>query len=189
MKMIKEIYKIVPNFPDYEVSNLGNVRSNKNNKSKLLKQTYDNNYNLVRLSNKGKITTFRVHQLVAIVFLNHKPKKGVLVVDHINNNSLDNRLENLQVITQRQNLTKDRINKSSNFTGVSKKGNKFLTKIRLKYNKENLNIHLGSFTNEDVAGLIYKIALNNLSEFNGDKNKFRTTIKGIFRNNYFDTLI
>ena len=42
-----------------------------------------------------------------------------LVVDHINNDPLDNRLENLQLISHRYNLSKDKKGGSSKFTGVS----------------------------------------------------------------------
>ena len=43
-----------------------------------------------------------------MAFLNHKPNGNKLVVDHINNVKTDNRLSNLQIITQRKNTSKDR---------------------------------------------------------------------------------
>jgi hypothetical protein len=52
--------------------------------------------------------TKRVHSLMAITFLNHSYGNRKLVVDHIDNNPLNNRLENLQVVDIRMNNIKDR---------------------------------------------------------------------------------
>lgn len=45
----------------------------------------------------------RVHVLVAMAFLDFKPNKQVLTIDHKNGVRTDNRLENLQIVTQREN--------------------------------------------------------------------------------------
>ena len=83
-----------------------------------------------------------------------------LVVDHINNNSLDNRVENLQVITQRQNATKDRTNKTSKYAGVSwhKALNKWRSYIKINYKQ----IHLGYFDNEEEASEVYNNKLKQI---------------------------
>ena len=94
-----EIWKNVKGFEDYEVSELGNVKSLKLGKERILKNSIDKKgYYKVNLSNKGKTKTFKVHKLVAMAFLNHKPCGYKIVVDHIDNNPLNNNVENLQLI-------------------------------------------------------------------------------------------
>jgi hypothetical protein len=117
---MKEIFKDIPNYEGiYQVSNLGRVKSLKLNKEKILKLSIDGQgYLKVNLFDEGRRSTKNVHQLVAIVYLNHMPCGSKIVVDHINCDKLNNRLENLQLISQRENLSKDKKG-SSKYTGVS----------------------------------------------------------------------
>jgi hypothetical protein len=57
---------------------------------------------------------YRVHQLVAMHFLNHTPNKHHLVIDHIDGNKLNNNASNLQIITNHQNLVKGKYSKNKN---------------------------------------------------------------------------
>ena len=72
-------------------------------------------------------------------------------IDHINNNPLDNRKENLRIVTPTQNNMNRKSNKksSSKYIGVfyDKIGNKWRAYIKIN----NKNIHLGCFTNEEDA--------------------------------------
>ena len=165
-----EIYKDIPNYKGYQVSNLGNVKSLKRKNvlnERMLKGTVNSTGYLVYSFNKGK--KMKAHQLVAMAFLNHVPSgyKG-LVVDHRNNDKLDNRLDNLQLITHRLNVSKDRKKGSSKYTGVSKMNNKYTSKIAL--NGKYLN--LGSFKTEIEAHECYQKAL-----FNFEKNGIIPEIK------------
>jgi hypothetical protein len=105
--------------------------------------------------------------LVAIAFLGHKPRGFKIVVDHINNDKSDNRLENLQLTTNRQNSSKDRKNKTSRYTGVSwvKKSKKWQSLIQIR-GKEKC---LGHFISEEHAHLAYQKALKSLNEQQDDK--------------------
>ncbi len=128
---MEEVFKEIPDYPDYKVSNLGRVKSFKRNKEIFLKPINDTyNYLQVVLYKNKKPRTIQVHRLVAMVFLNHifNTSNGI-VVDHINNNRQDNRLENLQLITIRQNNSKDRVGGASNFIGVYWNG-KIFERIR-----------------------------------------------------------
>jgi hypothetical protein len=99
---------------------------------------------------------FKAAVLVAMAFLNHKPCGHKLVVDHIDNNPLNDRLYNLQVITHRQNCSKDKKG-TSKYTGVTweKRINKWKAHIRINSKLK----YLGYFTDELKAANAYKKAL------------------------------
>ena len=171
---MKEIWKDIPNYEGlYQVSNLGRVKSldrvvkYKDGRERFILGVImspvlsDNGYLLIRPSKKGVKKLFKVHQLVAMAFLNHKPDGHKLVVDHIDNDKLNNRLDNLQIITQRENTSKDKYGKTSKYTGVSwhKQRNKWVARIVFNRAKE----YLGSFTNEFDAHMAYS---NRLKEIN-----------------------
>lgn len=81
-----------------------------------------------------------------------------MVVDHINGNTVDNRSDNLRVVTSAENnknLAKNRRTKTG-INGVYVKNGRFYARITV--NKEN--IHLGVFDNIFDAACVRKSALN-----------------------------
>lgn len=75
---------------------------------------------------------------------------GNNIVDHINNNSLDNRKQNLRIVTSQQNNmnVSSAKNSTSQYIGVSK--NKWARTVsRITINRKCL--HLGSFNTEEEA--------------------------------------
>ena len=160
-----EIWKEVPGYPNYQVSTLGKVRSFKKYPIDgiILKLGLNQDgYLRCGLSN-GVSKRYKVHQWVAITFLNHKPDgTAKIIVDHIDNNKLNNNLSNLQLITARENTSKDKSGCTSNYTGVSWYGptNKWVCKIVL----DGKNKHLGTFTNEEEASETYQKALKMLND-------------------------
>lgn len=160
----KEIWKDVKGYEGiYQVSSSGELKSLKRKgrlKDKALSlPTNNGGYVVVDLCKQSKKETCSVHQLVAIAFLNHTPCGHKLVVDHINNDKTDNRFENLQLITQRENASKDRKGKSKH-TGVSKAyiGDKWVAEIQTGNKKK----YLGTFNCEIDASNAYKEALKHL---------------------------
>ena len=114
-----EIWKEVKGFESYEVSNLGRVKSLARTiiykdgrvykyKSKVLKpRRGTHGYLTVNIFKDTKCKTRLIHQLVAEAFLNHAPCGYKLIVDHIDNNPLNNELGNLQIITNRENVSRN----------------------------------------------------------------------------------
>tara|TARA_R110000751_G_scaffold4767_1_gene23101 strand:- start:90 stop:569 length:480 start_codon:yes stop_codon:yes gene_type:complete len=157
-----EIFKDIEGYKGlYQVSNLGRVKSF-HGKGKLLKGNKGSGgYLAVGLSKNKKITLFRIHVLVAVAFLGHKPCGYKVVIDHINNIQSDNRFENLRLTTNRYNTSKDKKNKTSKYTGVSwsKSTSKWVTHIKINGKSK----HLGLFTDELEASNAYQKALLTLN--------------------------
>ena len=85
-------------FEEYEISNLGNCRLKGKPKSGSIMNT---GYRYFQIKRGGKRTNFLFHTLVAQCFIGERPHK--FVIDHINRDRLDNRVENLRYITQKEN--------------------------------------------------------------------------------------
>lgn len=94
-----ENWKKIPDFETYEVSNEGRIR-NKN--YKVLKPNITRGHLSVMLKQKGKRKSAYIHRLVAEAFLENK--KGLPVVNHIDYDPTNNRVENLEWCTQAHNV-------------------------------------------------------------------------------------
>jgi hypothetical protein len=109
--METEIWKDIPNYEGrYQISNLGRLKSlgnNKQRKEKVIKPGSVKGYMCVTLIVNAKKEYFYIHQLVAMAFLEFKRCGHKYEVDHINNIKHDNRLENLQILTHKDNTNKN----------------------------------------------------------------------------------
>ncbi len=121
---------------------------------------YDN-YIVCKINSK----MVRMHRYIL-----NAPKE--LNVDHIDNNPLNNKKENLRLCSQSQNCfnkTKTIKSTTSQFKGVSfsKQNNKFMTTIW----HNNIKYNLGSYENEYIAGLAYNLKAQELfGEFSNLNN-------------------
>lgn len=111
---MNEIWKPVKGYEsDYEVSNMGNVRScykviirsngwKHTRRSKQLKPaTSKDGYLRVALAKLGKLESFPVHRLVAFAFIDNPMEKPT--VNHKNGIKVDNRVVNLEWMTHSEN--------------------------------------------------------------------------------------
>ena len=110
-------------------------------------------YKRVYFKHKGKVSYLRLNRLVFYYAYGYLPK----IVDHIDRNSLNNRLENLRELTNGENTRNAEKHRtsingtpSSKYKGVSwsKRHKKWSAYVRINNRKK----HLGYFLNEDDAG-------------------------------------
>ncbi|PEO38310.1 NUMOD4 domain-containing protein [Bacillus wiedmannii] len=113
MELEKEVWKDIEGYEDlYQVSNLGRVKSldrdyidslgrKRTSKGRTLRPVRLNGYQGVSLCREGSDKKERIHRLVAKAFLPIPLFKDT--VNHINGIKNDNRVENLEWVTQSEN--------------------------------------------------------------------------------------
>ena len=121
--------------------------------------TQKNGYKTVNLNKNGKMQYFLIHHLVAIAFLNHKVSRA-MHIDHIDGVKINNLLSNLQILTHRQNVSKQKRKTSSKYVGVCwiEKRKRWVSVIQIN-KKANF---LGYFKIEKDASDAYQKALNKI---------------------------
>lgn len=114
MRVITEKWKTIPDTQKrYEVSNFGRVRSVERmiiystgrkhyHYSKYIKLRFDAyGYLMFNIRNKGKQQCFKVHRLVALLFIPNK--YGKKEVNHKDGDKTNNRVDNLEWVTSSEN--------------------------------------------------------------------------------------
>lgn len=97
----KEIFKEIPNYEEYLISNIGRVYSKKNNK--FVKCWISNKgYYSVSLCKNGKKKNFLVHRLIAQAFIPNP--NNLPMINHKDENSLNNNINNLEWCTAKYNV-------------------------------------------------------------------------------------
>ena len=150
---MQEIYKDIVGYEGlYQVSNLGNVKSLKYGKERILKSAINSKgYVVVVLCKNLKCLTKKVHRLVAMAFIPNTENKEQ--VNHINGIKTDNRVENLEWCTQSENIQHG----YNNGLFKSKKG-EFHNLAKL-LNKQVLDIRKDNRTIKTIA-LDYNVSVN-----------------------------
>jgi len=153
----------------YEVSNLGRVRFlpkpikhwsgiSVTRKGGTMKPVENNmGYPRVLLRGRGKPRNLLVSRLVATAFIGEIPEG--YVVHHIDSNPKNNRIENLEIISFRENLSSERTIKSKLPTGVKAGSTSNTWQAGIYFHPERKYINLGSYRSIGKASLAYQIAL------------------------------
>jgi hypothetical protein len=167
-----EIWKKIKGYEDrYLISNYGNVMSlNYLNRGyeKILKPLPSGiGYFRVGLFKDKKCKEHYIHRLVALHFIS-EIKEGYSV-NHIDSDKSNNKIQNLEIVTNRENTCHKFINKNkiSRYIGVSfnKNANKFISAIKIN----GIRKHLGYFNDELSA---YQARLN-AEKYYGIENKYK----------------
>lgn len=172
----KEVWKDIVGYEGiYQISSFGRIKSLSRevfmkgkypfqSTEKILNPSLNNlGYQIVTLSKEGKGKLHKTHQLVALMFLNHKTDgTHKVVIDHIDNNKLNNAVDNLQLISHRKNISKDKKGKTSQYEGV------WYHKDTKKYGS-NIQVNgklyaLGYFEKEEDASIMYNNAIIAINE-------------------------
>lgn len=132
----------------YKISNYGNLYSYRMNKL-LTPKINKYGYLEVTLRNKeGKQQSKLIHHLVVKYFMNYITKKLGLVINHKDGNKLNNKLENLEIVTRSRNskhayeigLNKPRLGEKSN-----------LSKLKYKEVQQIKNMLKSGYSSKEIA--------------------------------------
>jgi len=193
-----ETWKIIEDFPNYEVSDFGNVR-NKRTK-RVLKPREDkitNNYirYTVNLYNDKGSLNQKIHRLVAEAFI---PKiEGKEEVDHIDRNPANNALTNLHWVDRKENCENTGI-RSDNTSGerniyYSNQKKKWTIKKMIDGKEQSLGFY-DTFEEAKKAKETgkYNFLTTNTGEkhisLQGNRFVFEKTHKGVKHSRSFKTL-
>ena len=150
---MKEVFKVIPSFPDYEVSNFGRVKTIsrklryvhavtgrehfRQTTHRFLKVHYNNltGYKFYQLYKEKKMYNKPVHQLVADAFLERKDNHDT--VNHIDGNKHNNIVSNLEWCTNSYNhehATRTGLKPKGEKVGTSKLNNTCVSAIKRMLN-------------------------------------------------------
>ena len=168
-KMENEVWKKVEGWTYYEVSNMGRVRSKSrralqrsngrsdNRAGKILSpSTHKDGYPWISFYEAGRKKTYSVHRLVATAFCG-EPKE---CVHHKNNIKNDNRADNLEWTTNRQNIIEKWKLYSPTKTGAQLVKGKTVRPWRsVIWASKEQQVCLGHYDTEDEACAAYNGAI------------------------------
>lgn len=116
---MKETWKRIDGFQNYEVSNLGSVRSLHGGKTRVLKPFFRGSYHAFSLRADGKTVSRYCHHLVWEAF--NGPRTKGMQLNHINGIKTTNGLENLEEVSPRMNSRHCYLNQLRKRTNIGAK--------------------------------------------------------------------
>lgn len=98
-----EIWKVIEEFPDYEISNLGRIFNNKHHRF-LHPSIGARGYPVVNLTKDGKAYLRTVHILLGRAFIFNDDTEHKTQINHIDGNKTNFNLNNLEWVTPAENM-------------------------------------------------------------------------------------
>ena len=95
-------------------------------------------------------------------------------LDHINGNTIDNRIENLRLVTTRQNQQNRKTHRAGRLTGATYCEERNYWQSQIRINKTRIG--LGCYKTEQEAHEAYKIACKHIKSY-VDNKSFRELVK------------
>jgi len=155
-------YFDIPNYDSlYKIDEFGNIISYMSKTPIKLKPSINRKgYLRVWLYKDQKRKEFKIHTLVAMTFKNFIPNGMKDLIHHLDENKLNNHKDNLEITTNRKNVSHSIKNteRSSKFIGVS--WNKFAKKWSAKIRVNGKYKHIGYFKSEFEASFAYRKELS-----------------------------
>jgi len=164
----------------YKISNMGKVKSlsrevnGKNGSTRehvgkeLAKLISSNGYQVVRLSKEGKATTYTLHSLMAKNFLRMNLNDKTLIINHKDSNPKNNQLNNLEIVSYRENACHAQLQKTRSCEHIGVSYNKKEGKYKSSITFNGKQIGLGTYLNEEDA---YQARVN-FERVNNITNKY-----------------
>ena len=114
-------------------------------------------YLIVNLNKNGAKRTVQIHKIVFYSFNSYKQltRTDSLVIDHIDGNKKNNRLDNLRKITTRENTSRAKTNQYGKGVHYFKNLDKYGAEITIN----GIRYHLGTFPTPEEASECYQSAL------------------------------
>jgi len=181
-KLTGNYFKDIPGYEGlYQINKMGVIKSLSkpkgwhNAKDRILNPVIKGKHKRVTLRKNNKGRGLYIHSLMIKTFRPDVEIKDNEVIDHIDNNTMNNRIANLRVVTKRFSNSKNkRKGSSSKYMGVhwSNRFNKWVATIHI--NKDDR--YLGRFDKEYKASQTYKLAVQNIDQYETPK-QFRILIR------------
>jgi len=165
-----EIWKSIPEYDGmYEASNFGRIKSFHRGDNVIKAYRNSLGYFVISLSKNKKKKTRYVHQLIAFTFLGERPFG--MVVDHIDGKPCNNNSDNLQYISQSENILKGSGARHCEFHGSYE--NKHSKGFVVKKHFRGKPRYLGTYDTEQEAHDVFmKADWDFYIKFNENKRKF-----------------
>jgi len=116
-------------------------------------------------------TNIKAHRLIWMLHYGYNP----IMLDHINGDKTDNRIENLREVSNRENAQNQQMHREGKLLGVYMNKRKYYARIRI-HTQDN-QVYIGPYTNQKEAASAYEAACSNLHLYTGKASAFQKALQ------------